>query len=337
MAVMRWGEWAKAVMDVITEIKPGENLLIVADTWTDMAIAEAALVAGMSAGANAQLLVIPRRSEIDMSEISPPTKGAILGSDVIVELSASGSNMKMRDVTEEARRKGTRVAHAETRGVEDWAIEGLLGIDYPAMIENAEKIGELFTNADVIRVTSDVGTDVSLKPGAGRPCVLGHGLAVEPGQVGYFPGATPAIAPLEESINGTIVVDGAISLGIGLVSEPVTMTVEKGVVTAIEGGTDAAAYRALLEAVDDPKAFNVVHFNVGVNPRARMQDGIHQDEQAYGVVTFGFGHQDPNLKGAAGAAKIHSDIVLRSPTVYVDGEVLCENNEFNPDLGLVEV
>ena len=39
MAVFRWGEWAEVVMRMLVEVKPGENLLIVADTWTDMEIA----------------------------------------------------------------------------------------------------------------------------------------------------------------------------------------------------------------------------------------------------------------------------------------------------------
>jgi len=331
MAVFRWGEWAEAIMQIITEVKPGENLLIMADTWTDMEIAEAVLIAGINAKTNAQLLVIPRRTRADASEVNASTAGAIMGADVIVGLCGSMSNIKMRLATEKARAKGTRVAQASVRGVEDWAIEGLIGLDYRRMIEVAEKIGELYKKTEVVRLTSAVGTDVSFQVGD-RPIVLGDGRAVEPGQVGYFPGATPGIAPIEETVNGTIVVDGATSLG--LVSAPVTLRVEKGVVTSIEGGEDANAYRSLLESVDDPKAFNVVHFNVGVNPRAQMQDRMHQNEQVVGAVTFGFGHQDPSFQGSAGAAKIHSDVVLRSPTIYLDDVVMCENNQLNPDLGL---
>ena len=331
MAVVRWGEWAEAVMQIITEVKPGENLLIVADTWTDMEIAEAVLIAGINAKANAQLLVIPRRTRADAREVSASTVGALVGADVIVGLCGSMSNIKMRLATEKARAKGARVAQSSLRGVEDWAIEGLVGIDYRGMIEVAKKICKLWKKTKVVRLTSAVGTDVSFRL-EDRPCLLGDGRAIEPGSVGYFPGATPSIAPVEKTVNGTIVVDAATSLR--LVSEPVTLTLEDGVITSIEGGEDAVAYRSLLESVDDPKAFNVVHFNVGVNPRAEIQDRMHQNEQVVGAVTFGFGHQDPSFKGSAGAAKIHSDVVLRSPTIYLDGVVLCENNKFNPDLGL---
>jgi hypothetical protein len=53
-----------------------------------------------------------------------------------------------------------------------------------------------------------------------------------------------------------------------------------------------------------------------------------------GAVTFGFGNQDPSYKGTVGIAKVHGDMVLVSPTVYLDGVVMCENNKLNPDLGL---
>ena len=35
-----------------------------------------------------------------------------------------------------------------------------------------------------------------------------------------------------------------------------------------------------------------------------------------------------------GIAKVHGNMVLVSPTVYLDGVVMCENNKLNPDLGL---
>ena len=50
--------------------------------------------------------------------------------------------------------------------------------------------------------------------------------------------------------------------------------------------------------------------------------------------TDGFGNQDPSYKGTVGIAKVHGDMVLVSPTVYLDGVVMCENNKLNPDLGL---
>jgi len=68
------------------QVKVGENLLILDDTWTDMEIAEACLIAGINAKANAQLLVIPRTSHADMRGLSSVTASAIQGADLVVAL-----------------------------------------------------------------------------------------------------------------------------------------------------------------------------------------------------------------------------------------------------------
>jgi hypothetical protein len=79
MAVHRWGDFSQAAVRMMGQVKPGEDLLIVADTWTDMEIAEACLIAGINAKANAQLLVIPRTSLVETREYNPSTAGAIQG------------------------------------------------------------------------------------------------------------------------------------------------------------------------------------------------------------------------------------------------------------------
>jgi leucyl aminopeptidase (aminopeptidase T) len=330
MAVFRWGEWAEAVMRMIVEVKPGENLLILADTWTDMDIAEACLIAGINAQANAQLLVILRMARGDRREFNPSTAGAIVGADVIVGLCET--SFGRRGATREATKRGTRAAGAVPRGDEEWVLEGILDIDFPHMIKMGEKIRELWEKTEVCRVTSALGTDISFRL-KGRPCDPCDGRAIDPGVIDYFPGGTPSIAPIEETINGTIVVDGFTSAG--PVSKPVTARLEKGVVTAIKGGEDADAWHSLLESTGEPKAFHLCHFNVGINPRARTGIDMNQEEKAVGVVTFGFGHQDASYQGTVGQdVKMHTDVTLRSATISLDGVVMCENREFNPDLGL---
>ena len=324
MAVQRWDEWAEVVMGTMVEVKPGENLLIIADTQTNMEIARACLVVGINAQANAQLLVVPRRSETDMREPSPVAAGAIMCADVIVGIDTGfGRTVTMR----EAGKKGARFTMcAPGEEGEDWVIEGTLDVDFPQMVELGDKICDLWTKTEVCRVTSELGTDISFRL-KGRPCDAGYGWATDPGMVdGHFPGGTPSIAPIEETINGTIVVDGLIT-GCGQVSEPVTARLEKGVITSIEGGKDADAWRSLLKSTDEPKAFNVCHFNVGINPRAEVPS-----DKAVGIVNFGFGHQDASYEGTVGQdVKMHTDITLRRATINVDGVVMCENEQLYPD------
>ena len=331
MTVVHWGEFGDIVVRRMAQVKPGENLLILADTWTDMEIAEACLIAGINAKANAQLLVIPRMSHTDTREFNPSTAGAIQVADVIVAVCETMFIEKA--ATRKAREKGARVVSTMPRGMEDFVIEGVLDVDLPLMIKVAEKICELWEKTEVCQVTSPLGTDVSFRL-KGRPAEVGDGTATEPGEVGFFPGVDASIAPVEETINGTIVIDGCIDPGSGLVSAPITCHLEKGVITAIEGGADANAWRSNLESVDDPKAFHLCHFTIGLNPRAKVSDNMHECEHVLGAITFGFGDQDPSFKGTVGVAKIHADAVLLSPAVTLDGALMCENNKLNLDLGL---
>ena len=329
MAVLRWGEFGEVAVRMMGQVKPGEDLLIVANTWTNMEIAEACMIAGINAKANAQLLVIPRMPETDTREFSPSTAGAIQGADVIVALC---EGIVHRAATRKARDKGTRIVSTMPNGIEDYVIEGILDVDYALMIQVCEKICELWEKTEVCQVTSPLGTDISFRL-QGRPALVGDGMATEPGEADYFPGVDASVAPVEETINGTIVIDGTVAPG-GPVSEPITCHLEKGVITAIEGGVDANAWRSALESVDDPNAFHLCHFTLGLNPRARMSGYMLQDEHVMGAVTFGFGDQDPSYRGMVGTAKIHADVVLVSPSITLDGVPMCENNRLNPDLDL---
>ncbi len=59
MSVFRWGEFGEIAIRKMGHVKPGESLLILTDTRTDMEIAEACLIAGINAKADTQMLVIP--------------------------------------------------------------------------------------------------------------------------------------------------------------------------------------------------------------------------------------------------------------------------------------
>lgn len=332
MTMLRWQEWGEAVVQMMVEAKPGENLLILTDTATNMEIATACLSAGIKSGATTHLLVIPYVGPKDYRRDFRSANGAILGADVIVGLNEV-QNAGIEAAILKAREGGARATLCATVGVEQYILEAVLDVDYQKMVEAAERICELWRKTEICRVTSPLGTDVSFRL-RGRPALRGDGRAIDPGHIDFFPGATPSIAPVEDTIHGTIVVDGTISDPIGQVAAPVILRLEKGVITAIEGGADADAFRSHLASAGDPKAFHLCHFNVGMNPRAQLGIKMMQDEMVVGAATFGFGDQDPIFEGTVGTAAMHSDVVLTAPTIHLDGTMLFENNKPNPDLGL---
>lgn len=330
MSVARWGEFGEIAVRTMGQVKPGESLLILADTWTDMDIAQACLIAGINAKADTELMVIPRMTPTDTTEFGPSVTGAIMGADVIVGLCET--MFVEKDATNKAREKGTRIASTSVAGMEEFVVEGILNVDYAKMVEVAKKVCELWEATDVCRVTSELGTDITFNM-KGRPALIGDGMATEPGEADFFPGVSAANAPIEDSIEGIVVIDGNVPPG-RLVNAPVTCRLEKGVIVDIEGGADANALRAHFEQSGEATAKALCHFTIGLNPRAKTSGNTHQDEHVLGAITFGFGSQDPDFKGTVGPCGVHADVVLTSAKVELDGKVMCEKNRLNEDMGL---
>ena len=82
-----------------------------------------------------------------------------MGADVIVGLCET--MFVEKEATNKAREKGTRIASTSVEGMETFAIEGILNVDYAHMVKVAERVCELWEKTDVCRVTSPLGTDIT--------------------------------------------------------------------------------------------------------------------------------------------------------------------------------
>lgn len=120
-----------------------------------------------------------------------------------------------------------------------------------------------------------------------------------------------------------IIVDGSIA-SIGLVSEPVKITVRKGFAEEFYG-KEALMLKKTLESVGLREAFNLAEFGIGTNAQARISGNILEDEKAYGTVHFAFG--DNSTFGGKIKAGIHLDVLVRKPTVYLDGEKIMDRGK----------
>lgn len=326
---LRWGKFAEIAVRKMAQAKPGEKLLVLTDTWADQEVAQACLAAGLTAGAQATLLVMPRMAPSDTSDLDPVTAAAIAEADVV--LGVCETMFTAKDSTERALENGTRIAGTDIKGMEDFAIEGLVSVDYEHMIDVANRIGALWQQTELCRVTSPYGTDITYDM-RGRPLDVGTGIAAQPGDCDYFPGVSVANAPIEKTIHGTIVVDGNIPPG-RLVKEPVTLHMVDGVIAEIEGSADAAALRAHFDESGDPIAKHLCHFTLGLNPRARTSGSVHQDEHVLGAVTYGFGQQAAGFGGCVPPCNVHCDVVLTTARIECDGEVMLDDNQLNEEMG----
>ena len=327
-----WEAFAEAVITRLVRPEPGDSFLIITSTTHDISLAEACLAAGIRAGADAQLIIKPRRVRGTASEFGPILSDAIRASKLILDLC---DEIDTDPATIEARSKGTRLLVTNVKSIEDYVVRALLDVDVEAMIRNAELVAKLWDQTKHCRVTSPQGTEVSfdLMP---RKSIIGDGALSEDGEVDFFPGAQVSIAPVEGTINGTIVVDASDSVQ-GVVHTPYSLIMKNGVITAVEGGKEADVMRNWLERCDDEKLYRLCHFTIGLNPQAGISGNMTEDERMLAAVDFGFGYQSPDFGGTVGLSPYHEDIMLATPTIYLDGKEMSGSGKLNSEMGFEEM
>ena len=95
--------------------------------------------------------------------------------------------------------------------------------------------------------------------------------------------------------------------------------------------------RNWLESRNDPTIYKLCHFTIGLNPKAGISGNMIEDERLLGSVDFGFGSQAKAFGGTVGLSPYHMDVILRSPSVILDGKIMIENNSFNEKMGFIKM
>lgn len=321
-ASLYWEQFAEIVVNQLVKAKPGEPFLIVTNTNSDLNLAQACLAAGMRAGADSQLVVKPRLVHGTVSKLGPILSDAIRASKVILDLS---DELDFDPVTLEARKKGARVLATNVSGIEEYVIRALLDVNIEAMIRNAKLVKKLWDQTKRFRVTSPQGTDLSFGMMSAK-AEIGDGALSEDGEIDFCPGAQVTIehhnTASQETINGRIVVDASDTIQ-GIVHNPYTLIIEEGVITSIEGGKEADVVRDYLKKLNEPKVYRLVHTSIGLNPQARIVGNFVEDERVLSALDFGFGRECP----------YHEDVMVSTPTIYLDDKEMSGGSKLNPEMG----
>lgn len=197
--------------------------------------------------------------------------------------------------------------------------------DYRQQYKVVRSVADKFTHGHKARVTTRNGTDVSsiLDGRIGNCC---PGYVDEPGALGSPPDIEANVSPVEESSNGRIIVDGSIACPeIGLLEEPVSLTVEDGNISHWES-PNAETIRLLEKLFDDvgtPAARVLAEIGVGLNPNASLTGSMLTDEGALGCIHFGFGAN--STVGGENNVPFHLDFIVRDATLHIDGECILKD------------
>ncbi len=310
---------ARKLVEQVMLAKPGEAVVITADTSSDPRVVEATANAAHAAGAVPVVLWYP--TKLGSGQEPPrPVAAAIADSEVWIEYAVG--YLLYSNAYHRAMERGARYICLSGMDV-DLMVRSIGQVDYPKMMALGERLQAAVGKARAVRVTSAAGTDLSADNG-GRFVRHSGKLADTPGEP-IMLGGQISWCPLENTISGHLVIDGTIwpPAEMGLVRSPVTLTIESGIVKRLEGGPEARIYERWLAAFGDPNMYRVAHYSLGFNPGVTKPTGrIVEDERMFGCFTMGIGTQGLQMKATGWKAAAHTDCVLPAPTIHLDGEPL---------------
>lgn len=331
-------EVAKAsnvIVNHMCRVKKGESVIITGDSCMDLLLAEEIAKAAEVAGGK---VVVAWHStpngygKMVDDQLPDALKEAIPASDVWIELN---NQWLLYSTPWERAISNGRTRYLFLGGLDRERITRCIAkLDMELQAKFQNKVVEMTKKASKLHITTPAGTDISFENVSKRPIanelyadVPGAHFLV--GQIGW--------APLETSINGTIVYDGSFSGGgeaeFGILKHPIELIIKEGKIVEINGKEEASKLNNWLKKLNDPRMYNLAHVSYGFNPGAILTGLCTEDERVWGSTEWGFGYQGPEFKGAFGDAVTHADGICMNSSVWLDGELLIEEGRVvHPEL-----
>jgi leucyl aminopeptidase (aminopeptidase T) len=296
-------------------VKAGEEVLVVCNPVTEE-IGALMRIEAQGDGAEATLAVISER-ETHAAEPPRPVAAAMAAADVVLAPTIQSlSHTAARKAASDA---GVRIATLP--GVTEEMLARLMNGDLDEMRRRGWAIVNRLNRGSQVRITCRHGSDLSFSI-EGREGIVDAGELSARSAFGNLPCGEGFIAPLEGTAEGTLVVDGSIA-AIGLVESPVRLTVEGGHLTGATG--DEGAKLMELLTPHGPDGTNVAELGIGTNEEAILTGNILEDEKIFGTAHVAFGAS----AGIGGTVQVpvHLDVVVKEPTVEIDGEAILGGGE----------
>lgn len=327
---------AYILLNDMIKVKRGESVLVTIDSISDFRVAEEITKMADALGAKAMLAwhSTPKGyGSLTMPYLPDPLIACADQTDVWIELNDQW--LLYSPLWDKAVTNGrTRQIMLGGLGIER-IVRNIGLIDMETQIKFQDKLTELTKNAKNVRITNKAGTDVTFENDPNRNVnneidYSTPGAHFLLGQIGW--------APKEDTIQGRITFDGALSGGgdleLGVLSEPITYVVENGRIVAFEGGKLAKRVEDYFASLNDPNMYIAAHVCYGCSPNAKLEGVTTEDERVWGSTEWGFGHQGSNYSGGKPrVAKSHVDGISLECSVWLDDEKILEDGKYiQPEL-----
>lgn len=309
---------ARKLVEQVMAVNPGESVIITGDGRADTRVMEATAKAVHAAGAYPGVIRSAARP-VD-GELQAPVAAAGAAADVWIDFAVQSAMYTEAQAL--ACSRGTRFG--DFLGFDVDALVRMVGqVDYTALLGLGERLIELTPAEAAVEITTEAGTHLTLS-NSETPAGQDGAFADRPG-AWTGPAGLVTWTPNETTANGVIVVDGTLwpPDELGELRETVTLTVESGSITAIEGGRAADSLQGWIDSLDSADMRRIAHVSYGCHPGvAKFGENPGVNERMLGTIALGFGgwHGRP--------APSHFDGVVLNPTVVLGGQRVEQNGRY---------
>lgn len=297
-------------------VRPGQQVLVTADSASEQALICAVRGAAALAGGRVAVLQIdqlPYQGGLADPWVPEPLAAAIMACDVWLDFTfpyLAGSHAY------DAAMASKRVRYLLGGDVGGGGLVRLLArVDLDRLFAVHHALDAVVTRAlgRACRITTDSGTDVTFtlaKPAYQKPRHAdAAGFYVMPGLVTMF--------PEPESVRGTIVLEAAFHEWYAPMPAPLALRVEGKIRDMTGGGTAFRAMDRALRRAAGGEYGSVIHFTCGIHPAARTTGtSFIEDARVIGGDAVGFGIP----WWLPGGGENHPDGVLTMQSIAIDGE-----------------
>ncbi len=303
---------ARIAVNQCMRVKPKERVLIITDGKMPKNIPHALFKAVKEIGAECS---IEKMEPLEVDGQEPEKRIADLMKNVDALFIVTSKSLSHTRARREASKAGVRIASMP--GVTEFSfVKGGLTANYQEVKELIERMYERLKGSKRVRITSENGTDVKARV-EGREWKKDDGLIHEKGKFCNLPAGEIAIAPVEGTTNGKVVIDKMAHYGEGIV-----WIVKNGFAVKIE---NSEILRKTVERLGK-KARNIAEIGIGANPKAKVIGNVLEDEKVFGTIHMALGNS-LSLGGKVDVP-LHVDGIILRPTLEVDGKILIEDGRW---------
>lgn len=310
---------AKILLTTCSNCQKDEKILFVADnTGLDIAMA---MWAASGEFPNRTLTLMDDRT-MHGEDPAPIVAAAMQAADVI--FACTRYSMFHSEARKSAVANGARFINMADYDFEMMEHGGVF-CDYEKERVRCAKMAEHFRGGKNLEIKTDCGSHMTCSI-EGRDPRDQYGVSLEKGVSSSPPDIECATCAVEGTANGVMYIDASIPHpALGLIKEPVKLTIENGLVTKIEGGQEAETLKKVLAALNDPNAYNVGEVGIGINTSGILNGRMLSDEGCGGTAHLGLG--DDRGFGGVVACAMHLDCIFHKPTIWVDGKMVMDHGE----------